>query len=39
MVNDYTQFADKLKAVWATIYHSFTDWRRGASIETRSWLL
>ncbi len=27
------------KAVLITIFQTFTDWRRGASIETRSWLL
>ena len=26
------------KAVLITIFQTFTDWRRGASIETRSWL-
>jgi hypothetical protein len=28
-----------VKAVLITIFQTFTDWRRGASIETRSWLL
>jgi hypothetical protein len=27
-----------VKAVLITIFQTFTDWRRGASIETRSWL-